>query len=208
MTRRTRRFLLGLAAASFLVVTGGAPASAESSSEAIEDKVQIGVKPPESREAREENAELAKLAALAEQAVGEILENAWYLPLDPGVYTLTAGFGECSSLWSHCHTGLDFAAPQGTPIIAVANGVITETGWAGAYGNRTVMTLDDGTELWYCHQFAFGVEPGDQVVGGQEIGLVGTTGNSTGPHLHFEVRPGGGDAVDPRQALTVHGVTP
>ena len=56
------------------------------------------------------------------------------------------------------HTGLDFAAPTGTPIIAVANGTITETGYAGAYGNRTVETLDDGTELWYCHQTAFGVQ--------------------------------------------------
>ena len=86
--------------------------------------------------------------------------------------------------------------------------MITETGWAGAYGNRTVMTLEDGTELWYCHQSAFGVEPGDQVVGGQPIGLVGATGNTTGPHLHLEVRPGGGDAVDPFQALVVHGVRP
>jgi len=71
-----------------------------------------------------------------------------------------------------------------------------------------VMTLEDGTELWYCHQSAFSVQPGDQVVGGQPIGLVGATGNTTGPHLHLEVRPGGGDAVDPYQALVVHGVQP
>ena len=57
---------------------------------------------------------------MAEQVVGEILKNAWHLPIQQGVYHLTAGFGECSSLWSHCHTGLDFAAPEGTPIVAVA----------------------------------------------------------------------------------------
>ena len=180
----------------------------DSSRDAIEDHVKIGLKDPQSGEAREENAELAKLAASAEQAVAEILENAWQLPIARGVYTLTADFGQCSSLWAHCHTGLDFAAPEGTPIVAVANGVIDETGWAGAYGNRTVMTLEDGTALWYCHQSAFTVKPGDVVVGGQTIGYVGSTGNSTGPHLHLEVRPGGGDAVDPKQALIVHGLVP
>ena len=70
------------------------------------------------------------------------------------------------------------------------------------------MTLEDGSELWYCHQSAIGVEVGDQVVGGQPIGAVGATGNTTGPHLHLEVRPGGGDAVDPLQALTIHGLNP
>ncbi len=61
-------------------------------------------------------------------------------------------------LWSSNHTGLDFAAPSGTPIVAVANGMITETGYAGAYGNKTVETLEDGTEIWYCHQSAIGVQ--------------------------------------------------
>ena len=125
-----------------------------------------------------------------------------------GVYRLTATFGQCSGLWSHCHTGLDFAAPEGTPIKALANGVVSETGWAGAYGNRTVITLDDGTDLWYCHQSQFAVKEGQPVVGGQTIGYVGSTGNSTGPHLHLEVRPGGGDAVDPERALAVRGTAP
>ncbi len=182
--------------------------SRDSSRQAIEDTVKIGLKDPETGQAREENAELAKLAALAEKAAGKLAENAWHLPVATGAYHLTAGFGECSSLWAHCHTGLDFAAPQGTPILAVANGTVTETGWAGAYGNRTIMTLEDGTELWYCHQSAFGVRPGDQPLAGQPIGFVGSTGNTTGPHLHLEVRPGGGDPVNPRQALIVHGVTP
>src|SRR5688572_32684295 len=132
----------------------------DSSRQAMEDSTKVGLKEPQSGHAKEENAELAKLAASAEQAVAEILENAWQLPIASGAYRLTARFGQCSSLWSHCHTGLDFAAPEGTPVLAVANGVITETGWAGAYGNRTVMTLEDGTELWYCHQAEFGVRVG------------------------------------------------
>ena len=111
-------------------------------------------------------------------------------------------------MWSSNHTGLDFAAPSGTPIVAVANGVITETGSAGAYGNQTIQTLADGTEIWYCHQTSIDVSPGETVTAGQQIGSVGSTGNTTGPHLHLEVRPGGGDPVDPYQALVFHGVAP
>jgi murein DD-endopeptidase MepM/ murein hydrolase activator NlpD len=92
--------------------------------------------------------------------------------------------------------------------VAVANGTITKTGDAGAYGNQTVQTLEDGTEIWYCHQTDIGVSPGDKVTSGQQIGTVGSTGNSTGPHLHLEVRPGGGDPVDPYEALVFHGLKP
>ena len=123
-------------------------------------------------------------------------------------YRLTARFGQSGGLWSSNHTGLDFAAPCGTPIVAVANGTIAATGWDGSYGNHTVQTLDDGTEIWYSHQSSIGVQLGDAVTGGQQIGTVGSTGNSTGPHLHLEVRPGGGDPVDPAGSLAFHGVTP
>jgi murein DD-endopeptidase MepM/ murein hydrolase activator NlpD len=159
-------------------------------------------------QAREANAAIAKLAASAEDVAKKLAKDAWVSPLSPGVYRLTARFGQCSGLWSHCHTGLDFAAPSGTTIRAVAAGTITSVGWAGAYGNRTVQTLRDGTEIWYCHQLTVGVRVGDSVIGGQPIGAVGSTGNSTGPHLHLEVRPGAGDAVDPFQALVFHGITP
>ena len=111
-------------------------------------------------------------------------------------------------LWSSNHTGLDFAAPSGTPIVAVANGTITKTGYAGSYGNQTIETLEDGTEIWYCHQSAIGVQRRRPVSGGQQIGSVGATGNTTGPHLHLEVRPGGGDPVDPYKALVLHGLKP
>jgi murein DD-endopeptidase MepM/ murein hydrolase activator NlpD len=90
----------------------------------------------------------------------------------------------------------------------VANGTVTGTGSAGAYGNRTIMTLTDGTELWYCHQSSIGVTVGQKVVAGQTIGAVGATGNTTGPHLHLEVRPGAGDPVDPYAALVQHGLKP
>ena len=81
-------------------------------------------------------------------------------------------------LWVSNHTGLDFAAPTGTPIVAVATGTITETGWAGSYGNRTIETLKDGTEIWYAHQSVISVHEGEAVRGGQQIGNIGSTGNT------------------------------
>jgi len=151
------------------------------------------------------------LAAINQKASGwaQVLKkNQWQLPVLPGVYHLTARFGDCG-LWSHCHTGLDFAAPTGTPIRAISNGVISSTTpYDGAYGNKTVETLEDGTELWYCHQVRFGVEPGQEVHAGDIIGYVGSTGHVTGPHVHVEVRPGGGDPVDPYPALVEHGLQP
>jgi len=161
-------------------------------------------------------AQAADLAAAREKALDAIdnkaegqdkllKQNLWGLPMSS--YRLTATFGEYG-LWSSSHTGLDFAAPSGTPIVAVARGTVTSTEYDGAYGNKTVVTLEDGTELWYCHQTSFGVSPGDEVDTGDTIGYVGSTGNVTGPHLHLEVRPGGGDPVDPYAALVEHGVQP
>ncbi len=157
-------------------------------------------------QAEQQHAALQQYAQAAEKQSAKIKENQWVLPLDS--YRLTATFGASSYLWSSVHTGLDFSAPSGSPIHAVANGVVTETGYDGSYGNKTVITLDDGTDLWFCHQTSFLVSVGDTVRGGEVIGTVGTTGNSTGPHLHLEVRPGGGDPVNPFTALLEHGVTP
>ncbi|MBC7278250.1 MAG: M23 family metallopeptidase [Nocardioides sp.] len=134
--------------------------------------------------------------------------NMWELPLAAGTYRITGTFGSSGANWSSTHTGLDFATSYGTPIRAVSRGTVTFSGWDGAYGNKTVITMDDGTELWYCHQSDFGVEVGQTVSPGETIGYVGSTGNSTGNHLHLEVRPGGGDAVDPDSALNEHGVDP
>jgi murein DD-endopeptidase MepM/ murein hydrolase activator NlpD len=159
-------------------------------------------------QAKQRDAALSAAAAKAQKQAAEIKLHQWVLPVTPGVYHLTARFGDYSALWSHFHTGLDFAAPTGTPIMAVAGGTITEVGYSGAYGNRTIETLPDGTELWYCHQNEFGTSVGATVKPGQVIGYVGSTGNVTGPHLHLEVHPGGGDPVDPFTALQVHGLNP
>ncbi len=180
--------------------------SRDSERQALQDAAQAKLMRAAEQQAAERNAELKSLGRAAEARASEIAENQWVLPTSN--YRLTASFGMAGGLWSSGHTGLDFAGPVGTPIVAVANGTITETGYDGAYGNRTVLTLDDGTEIWFCHQNSIGVSVGETVTGGQQIGEIGNTGNSTGPHLHLEVRPGGGDPVDPFGALVFHGVTP
>ncbi len=157
------------------------------------------------RQAEERNAALALFAKQAEQQAAKIALNLWVLPVDS--VSITAEFGEYG-LWASYHTGIDFNGNTGDPIKSVANGVVTSAGYDGSYGNKTVVTLDDGTEIWYCHQNAFGVSVGDVVRAGEVIGEIGTTGNVTGSHLHLEVRPGGGDPVDPYAAFVVHGVTP
>ena len=180
--------------------------SRDSERQALQDAADVELEKAAEQQAAERNAALKSLGKAAEARAGEIAENQWQPPTSG--YRLTARFGMSGGMWSNGHTGLDFATASGTPIVAVANGVITETGSAGAYGNQTIQTLADGTEIWYCHQTTISVQPGDTVTAGQQIGTVGTTGNSTGPHLHLEVRPGGGDPVDPFQALVFHGVTP
>ncbi len=154
---------------------------------------------------KERNAALAQFAQQAEQQSKKIALNLWVLPTSPSVTTAT--FGEYG-LWASYHTGLDFNGYEGQEIMSIANGVVTSVGDDGSYGNKTVVTLEDGTEIWYCHQSSFGVSEGEQVSAGEVIGFVGSTGNVTGSHLHLEVRPGGGDPVDPYSAFLVHGVTP
>ncbi|MCG7204036.1 M23 family metallopeptidase [Streptomyces arenae] len=149
--------------------------------------------------AAKQKAEQARLAALAKQ---------YTLPVVS--YTITGTFGQAGSMWSSgYHTGLDFAAPTGTIIKAVHGGTITEAGWAGSYGYRTILTLDDGTELWFCHQSSIGVKVGQKVATGDVIGRVGATGNVTGPHLHLEVHPGGqATGIDPMTWLRGKGLNP
>lgn len=134
----------------------------------------------------------------------ETLRNQWVVPVTG--YRLTARFGQRSGLWSTVHTGLDFAGPSGSTIVSVAAGTVKSTGYEGAYGNRTIVTLRDGTEIWYCHQSRIAVNVGQTVGPGDVIGYTGSTGNVTGPHLHLEVHPGGGAPVDPEPVLRQHNV--
>jgi murein DD-endopeptidase MepM/ murein hydrolase activator NlpD len=98
--------------------------------------------------------------------------------------------------WGRMHEGIDLGAAYGTPIEAVAAGTVIYAGWLGGYGNLTVIDHGGGLATAYGHQSRIDVSVGEQVAQGQVIGEVGSTGHSTGPHLHFEVRVNG-QAVDP-----------
>lgn len=162
-------------------------------------------------QAEQRTKALAELVDLAHATAEEMQDNQWVLPV--AGYELSAQWGQVSSYWSTYHTGLDFAAASGTPIVSVAHGTVTFVGYDGAYGNKTEVTLDDGTVIWYAHQTSQTVATGDEVQPGELIGYVGATGNVTGPHLHLEVRLPGVDGadgkdVDPYDAFVEHGVTP
>ncbi|MEV7867107.1 M23 family metallopeptidase [Streptomyces sp. NPDC088124] len=161
-----------------------------------EKKIEAAKKKAEAEaKAKAEQERLAKLAA------------SYSLPTSS--YTLTSSFGQSGSLWSSgYHTGLDFAAPTGTPVKAVHSGTVKSAGWSGSYGYRTVLELEDGTEVWYAHQSSLSVSAGQKVSTGEVIGRVGATGNVTGPHLHLEVHTAGGTGIDPMAWLNGKGINP
>ncbi|WP_107053791.1 M23 family metallopeptidase [Streptomyces ochraceiscleroticus] len=156
-------------------------------------------------EAKAKAEEEARKKAAAERAA-KLAELAKSYTLPVSSFTITATFGQGGDRWAADHTGLDFAAPTGTPAKAVHGGTITQAGWAGSYGYRIVVTLDDGTELWYCHLSSM-VKTSGKVATGDVIGRVGATGNVTGPHLHLEVRPSPDTPVDPMPWLRDHGLS-
>jgi murein DD-endopeptidase MepM/ murein hydrolase activator NlpD len=100
----------------------------------------------------------------------------------------------------HEHSGIDFAAPAGSPVRAAGTGTVAFAGPKGGYGNLVVIRHPDGAETYYAHQRDLAVRTGQAVRAGDVIGTVGSTGRSTGPHLHFELRRAG-RPVDPRSAL-------
>lgn len=114
------------------------------------------------------------------------------------------------SSWSKgYHTGVDFPVPTGTSVKSVGAGSVVTAGWGGSFGYQVVIRHGDGRYTQYAHLSAISVKAGQSVVTGQRIGRSGSTGNSTGPHLHFEVRtgPGFGSDVDPVAYLRAGGVT-
>ena len=136
-------------------------------------------------------------------------------PLPEGTWTATSGFGPrvhpITGEQESFHTGSDFAAPDGTPILAAADGTVTVAEFSGGYGGLVVIehTIDGATVATaYAHSWEHGIHvaAGDRVTAGQHIADVGSSGMSTGPHLHFEVRDGGtdGEHIDPAAWLNRH----
>ncbi|MFJ7074174.1 transglycosylase family protein [Streptomyces sp. NPDC098781] len=118
-------------------------------------------------------------------------------------------YRKAGSSWSKgYHTGVDFAVPTGTSVRSVGTGQVVSAGWEGSFGYQVVIRHADGSYSQYAHLSAISVKDGQSVGAGQRIGRSGSTGNSTGPHLHFEVRtgPGFGSDIDPVAYLRAGGV--
>jgi murein DD-endopeptidase MepM/ murein hydrolase activator NlpD len=116
-----------------------------------------------------------------------VWNGAWKSPLNAGV--ITGRFGEWRG--DHSHTGLDIAARTGTPIHASAPGKVIHAGVLGGYGKLVIVRHADNKTTFYGHCSAFKARTGDRVRQGETVALVGSTGHSTGPHVHFEIRVAG-----------------
>lgn len=114
-------------------------------------------------------------------------------PMSPPTqrYRISTRFGQRGSWATGWHTGLDMATRSGTAVVAALAGRVTRAGWMGAYGRAVKIRHANGVSTFYAHMSSIAVRAGRQVLAEQTIGRVGSTGNSSGPHLHFEVRQRG-----------------
>ena len=126
--------------------------------------------------------------------------NGIKLAVTPIEGRITSRYGVSSSLRKSTHTGLDIAAVQGTDIHVIADGTVTSASYNGAYGNLVKVDHGNGVETWYAHTSKMLVKKGNTVKAGDIIAKVGSTGNSTGPHLHLEIRING-EHVNPQNYL-------
>ncbi|MQY16190.1 hypothetical protein SRB5_63860 [Streptomyces sp. RB5] len=133
--------------------------------------------------------------------------SGWVSPVT-APFHFTGTYNADGAHWAHKHSGQDFAAPTGTAVKAAATGTVVTNGWGGAYGNQIVIKHANGMYTQYGHLSKSNVVTGQSVAAGSVIGKIGSTGNSTGPHLHFEVRttPYYGSSVNPLVYLQNKGV--
>ncbi|MFC8900708.1 M23 family metallopeptidase [Streptomyces cinereoruber] len=158
-----------------------------------QERIDLKVRQAAEKKKREEEA-----------ARKEAMRPKYALPVK--LHRLSARFGQSGVNWMSVHTGIDFPVFSGTPVMAATDGTV-RTQLNSAYGNMVIVTAPDGTETWYCHLSSAKIRSGS-VKAGEVIAYSGDSGNSTGPHLHFEVRPGGGYAIDPLAWLRSHGLDP
>ena len=141
--------------------------------------------------------EYAKVRSAADEAARAPLS------VKPAEGAFTSGFGP---RWGTFHKGVDIANAIGTPIVAVTDGEVIDAGPASGFGNWVRLRHEDGTITVYGHMETIDVTVGDKVHAGQKIAGMGSRGFSTGSHLHFEVHPNGGDAIDPAPWLAARGI--
>ncbi|WBB63651.1 peptidoglycan DD-metalloendopeptidase family protein [Streptomyces sp. WMMC500] len=151
-----------------------------------------------------EKQEAERKREAAEAARKEALRPKFAVPVaSPG---LSAYYGQAGVNWMSVHTGIDFPVSYGSEVMAATDGTVT-TRYDYSYGNMLVLTAADGTETWYAHLDSYAITTGP-VQAGDVVAYSGNSGNSTGPHLHFEVHPYGGGAIDPLAWLQEKGLDP
>ncbi|MER7695771.1 transglycosylase family protein [Streptomyces sp. NPDC096095] len=186
----------------------GAPASVAPKKEAPKQRTPEQQAPKKEAPKKEAPKEApGKAAPQKERPAPEraVKHSGFSAPVAAGTGTPYRQAGGWSSGY---HTGVDFPVPTGTSVKSVSSGRVVSAGWAGAYGYEVVIRHNDGKYSQYAHLSALHVRAGQSVSGGQRIARSGSTGNSTGPHLHFEIRtgPGYGSDVDPLAYLRAGGV--
>ncbi len=144
-------------------------------------------------------ARVLNFRRLATLARGRLL--AAIPSLNPVNGEVNAAFGYRTNPFPEFHKGLDLAAPYGTPVRAAASGIVASAGWDGSFGIRVDIDHGNGYHTWYCHLSRLTVRAGRQVARGEPIAAVGSTGESTGPHLHYQIMHDG-VAIDPQPFLT------
>jgi murein DD-endopeptidase MepM/ murein hydrolase activator NlpD len=186
--------------------------AASGTASAVQAQAAAQAKAAKAEAAKAEKA--AKAAAAKKAAVQKAAKKAKPSWVDPvKKYTLSASFAQAGGMWQSKHSGQDFAVPSGTQVLAAHGGTVVKAGGNGAgdgpaYGNAVVIRHGNGTYSQYAHLSKVEVRIGQVVKTGQEIARSGNTGNSSGPHLHFEIRttPNYGSAVDPVKFLRAKGV--
>ncbi|MEO3975551.1 M23 family metallopeptidase [Streptomyces sp. CAU 1734] len=185
--------------------------SDEVAGQAVAQKQEAVAAARQAEEARRKAEARAKELREAEARAAREAErkrlNTFTLPV-AGSHVSTA-YGSGGSLWSSGrHSGIDFHASHGTPVVSVGTGTVVEAGWGGAYGNNVVIRMFDGTFTQYGHLASIQVAVGEEVTAGRQIGQAGSSGNSTGAHLHFEARSTAeyGSDLNPIEYLRAHGV--
>ncbi|MGW2113432.1 M23 family metallopeptidase [Streptomyces sp. NPDC001948] len=201
------------AGAAFAAGSAGAPDSVKLIDRGTAESVaeQAAVQGKVAEKAAAKKAAAVKKAAAAKKAALK-KAHGWETPVSR--YELSASFGNDGSRWAHKHSGQDFAVPIGTEVEAAHSGTVVKAGPNGggdgpAYGNAVVIKHADGTYSQYAHLSQIEVRIGEAVKTGERIALSGNTGNSSGPHLHFEIRHTAdyGSAVNPVGFLHKQGVT-
>ncbi|MDQ0776464.1 murein DD-endopeptidase MepM/ murein hydrolase activator NlpD [Streptomyces aurantiacus] len=203
---RARAAVLALGLGVSAAVGAGAAVAADAKPSAVALPASAAVSVQQQATAQAKAAAHSKSETAAKKAAAKPAAakkaSSWVDPVKK--YKLSASFAQAGNLWSSTHSGQDFAVSSGTQVVAAHGGTVVKTGGNGAgdgpaYGNAVVIKHGNGTYSQYAHLSRVDVKPGQVVKTGQPIALSGNTGNSSGPHLHFEIRTTAnyGSAVDP-----------